>query len=118
MNIPESAIRPFEPFGIPKLRVLPYASVEEALDYAFETMNQHGQITDKPIGSDAIKLFLYGCLTEPGMGVLKNSISINVWFEVQNRHIRVALEYAMPDKTRHRYTGLVRSRSGFKRANR
>jgi hypothetical protein len=115
MNIPESAIRPFEPHGIPKLGVLQYASVEEALEEAFETMNEYGRNTDKLIGIDAIHLFLYSCLRD--MGALKDTIKIDVW-NVQGGHVRALAEFAMPNKTMQEYSGLIRSRIGFRKTRR
>jgi hypothetical protein len=115
IQIPETAILPFEPLGIPKLGVLQYGSVIEALDTAFETMNEYGRNTDKLIGIDAIKLFLYSCLRD--MGALKDTIEINVW-SVQGGHVRALAEFAMPDKPMQEYGGLIRSRIGFRKTRR
>lgn len=109
MNIPESVILPFEPLGIPRIGILPYASVIEALDEAFKTMNELGDGNEKPMHLEGIELFLKGCLQS--MDALMSKVHITQ-FCYNECDISV---YYMTKRTRNleRYNCTVHSNGGF-----
>jgi len=116
MNIPESAIRPFEPLGIPSIGIRKYASITEALQEAFETMNAFGKMDDdKPIGVDTIELFLRSCLggVDASLGV----INFAGWSGGHMCVVDFNYKIQSTGETRY-YAGLVRSKAGFKKTTR
>jgi hypothetical protein len=112
MNIPESAILPFEPLCIPKIGVLRHGSVTEALDEAFEIMNRRGTEDNKPIGVDAIKLFLLGVLND--YKATLDTIYVTGW---SGRIVVVDITYSI-NRGLVGYVGYVKSDNGFKRPSR
>ena len=119
MNIPESAILPFEPLGIPKLSIINYAGIKEALDEAFKIMNLSGERRDEQhrLGIDAIHLFLYSCIEQGGAN--ENSITIEDLFRADNNTCcYIVARYTTPNGRMQRYSGVVRSKVGFTESRR
>ena len=113
MNIPESAIRPFEPLGIPKIGIVPYASIIHALDDAFKTMNELGEEHDKAMQLEGIELFLMGCVKN--MGALTSKVLVT---QFCHDECDVDVYYTTKgSRTLHRYNGMVYSNSGFKHSD-
>ena len=116
MNIPESAIRPFEPLGIPRLGIMPYASVLEILDEAFKTMNELGDDNEEVMSTEGIELFLVGCLNEVGATTLTISVDTtrcvnecDVTVIYMNKNSRILQRYTCPVWSD---SGFVKSRWG------
>jgi hypothetical protein len=108
MNIPESAIQPFQPLGIPKLKIMSYASIIEALDKTFETMNRIGEAYDF-MYIDGIELLFTKCLQE--MGVFTSKVLITQFCYTE---CDVNICY-VTNRALKQYSGTIHSTGGFKK---
>ena len=112
MNIPKSAIRPFEPHGIPRLCLIKYATITDALDEAFKIMNLSGEDDDTRLSTYTIRLFLFGCVMDGGGSSIEIDI-MSVRSMPRGRSALAIVSYTTPNKKVHRYTGAIRSNAGF-----
>ena len=111
MNIPKSSIRPFEPHGIPRLCLIKYATIKDALDEAFKIMNASGEDDDTRLSTYTIRLFLFGCVMDGG----GSSINIDILPSVgsSGQSALAIVRYTTPNKRVQRYSGAIRSNAGF-----
>lgn len=110
MNIPESAIRPFEPLGIPKIDIVSYRSIRKALDVAFHSMNHFGEMRTLPVSTNTIEGYLRDRLEAAGAN--PKYTCVNKWYRGNVCH--VSIHYAMECADLYRgYSGIVRSKAGF-----
>ena len=119
IDVPSAAIEPFEPLGFPKLGIINYAGIKEALDEAFKTMNISGEKRDKQhrLCIDAIHLFLYSCIEQGGAD--GDSITIEDLFRADNNTCcYIVARYTTPNGKMQRYSGVVRSKFGFTESHR
>lgn len=109
MDIPKSAIAPFMPLGVPSLGIVPYKNIIEALDEAFDTMNNLGADSDEPMNKEGMEMFLSECLRV--MGAISLEVNITQFcHDVCDVNI-----YYMSKRTGNldRYNCTVHSEAGF-----
>lgn len=110
MNIPESAIKPFMPLGVPKLYVDSSASIERELDAAFNIMNHFENVRKRPVSLDAVDGYLRERIKQSGGN--PNFTHVHKW-QLENE-CRITIFYSVFGKNPFReYRNAVRSIKGF-----
>lgn len=106
MNIPESAIRPFEPLGIPRFEF--QGDCEELLTKEFLHLNLLGEDDDYCMNLIDLEEYLTRQLNLAG--------AKRVWVGTEPRNpirILITIYYAMPGMCLRRYRDTVKANGGF-----